>query len=267
MKHLTPGHSATPTADTPTPVPTPEEERRGLLSNYDREEEVGVASNHSFGNDSIIFDKVKILSLCFTIISNSDQKRMHVAIISMTLSPINFQVIKDDNQTAVTPVHFSDTQSGFTLSQLIPPREARLQPPVLNYDNTNQLPPSRVFKVTHNIICTRRPLTLSLFSQVVILGDSGVGKTSLIRRLTSPSPSDVIPVPRSTLGLDYSTALINVGDETVVFQLWDTAGQERQMKGIWLIIIITILIIFLVDFIQPRQFILKELMHSSLFMM
>lgn len=78
-----------------------------------------------------------------------------------------------------------------------------------------------------NIICTRRPLTLSLFSQVVILGDSGVGKTSLIRRLTSPSPSDVIPVPRSTLGLDYSTALINVGDETVVFQLWDTAGQER----------------------------------------
>lgn len=67
----------------------------------------------------------------------------------MTLSPINFQVIKDDNQTAVTPVHFTDTQSGFTLSQLIPPREARLQPPVLSYDNTNQPPPSRVFKVTH----------------------------------------------------------------------------------------------------------------------
>lgn len=73
MKHLTPGHSATPTADTPTPVPTPEEERRGLLSSYDREEEVGVASNHSFGNDSIIFDKVKnIVLICVTIISNSD---------------------------------------------------------------------------------------------------------------------------------------------------------------------------------------------------
>ena len=65
MKHLTPGRSTTPTADTPTPVPTPEEERRGLLSSYDREEEVGVASNHSFGNDSIIFDKVKNIVLMY----------------------------------------------------------------------------------------------------------------------------------------------------------------------------------------------------------
>ena len=31
----------------------------------------------------------------------------------------------------------------------------------------------------------------------------------------------------STLGLDFSTKLLTVGDETVVFQLWDTAGQEK----------------------------------------
>ena len=58
---------------------------------------------------------------------------------------------------------------------------------------------------------------------MVILGDSGVGKTSLVRRLSSGE----FQIPRSTLGLDYSTSIINVGDETVVFQLWDTAGQER----------------------------------------
>lgn len=31
----------------------------------------------------------------------------------------------------------------------------------------------------------------------------------------------------STLGLDFSTKLLMVEDETVVFQLWDTAGQEK----------------------------------------
>ncbi len=57
------------------------------------------------------------------------------------------------------------------------------------------------------------------------LGDSGVGKSSLISFLTEGEcRSDVI----STVGLDYSTKTLRVGEERVVFQLWDTAGQERQ---------------------------------------
>ena len=51
-----------------------------------------------------------------------------------------------------------------------------------------------------------------------------MGKSSLILRLCEGrfNASCV-----STLGLDFSTKLLTVGDETVVFQLWDTAGQER----------------------------------------
>ena len=60
---------------------------------------------------------------------------------------------------------------------------------------------------------------------MVIVGDSGVGKTCLIHRLSS----GVFTNPHSTLGLDYTTSVVSVGDEKVIFQLWDTAGQERYV--------------------------------------
>ena len=64
------------------------------------------------------------------------------------------------------------------------------------------------------------------------LGDSGVGKSSLILRLCE-GRFNVSCV--STLGLDFSTKLLTVGDETVVFQLWDTAGQEKFDLKIFMI--------------------------------
>lgn len=57
-------------------------------------------------------------------------------------------------------------------------------------------------------------------------GNSGVGKTSLIVRV---SQGQFAPV-HSTLGLDFTTKTLTVGDERVVFQLWDTAGQERSVS-------------------------------------
>ena len=59
--------------------------------------------------------------------------------------------------------------------------------------------------------------------KVIFLGDSGVGKTSLIHRLSAGEFDSF----NSTLGLDFSTTMVMVREERVVFQLWDTAGQER----------------------------------------
>lgn len=59
--------------------------------------------------------------------------------------------------------------------------------------------------------------------KVVFLGDPGVGKTSIIHRLSVGKFESF----HSTIGLDYSTTLLVVREEKVVFQLWDTAGQER----------------------------------------
>ena len=56
MKNCTPTHEATPTEATPTPVPTPEEERVGLLADYNEGEELKGGANDS--NNSIVYNTV-----------------------------------------------------------------------------------------------------------------------------------------------------------------------------------------------------------------
>jgi len=60
--------------------------------------------------------------------------------------------------------------------------------------------------------------------KAVIVGDSGVGKTSLILRLTvNEFREDFI----STIGVDFKLRTVKIDNITVKMQLWDTAGQER----------------------------------------
>ncbi|KAM0688495.1 hypothetical protein COBT_000245 [Conglomerata obtusa] len=57
-----------------------------------------------------------------------------------------------------------------------------------------------------------------------MIGDSGVGKTCLIKRYT-----DDIYVENyvSTIGVDFKIKTITINNELVKLQIWDTAGQER----------------------------------------
>lgn len=64
-----------------------------------------------------------------------------------------------------------------------------------------------------------------LEAKVVLLGSQGVGKTSLILRLTTGSFS-AIPAPASLDGSLYKRKLVHNG-VPVKLQIWDTAGQER----------------------------------------
>ncbi|XP_035007500.2 uncharacterized protein rab44 isoform X2 [Hippoglossus stenolepis] len=59
---------------------------------------------------------------------------------------------------------------------------------------------------------------------VMLVGDSCVGKTSLMQRAQSGKFSFDLP---SSIGLDTSTWTVMVDGKPVVLQLWDTAGQER----------------------------------------
>jgi Ras-related protein Rab-7A len=66
--------------------------------------------------------------------------------------------------------------------------------------------------------------------KVIILGDSGVGKTSLMGQFVSRKFSNQY---KATIGADFLTKEIQIDDRLVTMQIWDTAGQERfQSLGV-----------------------------------
>ncbi|MGH0153785.1 UNVERIFIED_CONTAM: hypothetical protein FKN15_057662 [Acipenser sinensis] len=60
--------------------------------------------------------------------------------------------------------------------------------------------------------------------KIVLIGDSGVGKTNLLSRFTR---NEFNLESKSTIGVEFATRSINVEGKTVKAQIWDTAGQER----------------------------------------
>lgn len=60
--------------------------------------------------------------------------------------------------------------------------------------------------------------------KVIILGDSGVGKTSLMNQYVNKKFSNQY---KATIGADFLTKEITIDDRLVTMQIWDTAGQER----------------------------------------
>ncbi|KAJ5340752.1 hypothetical protein N7541_009876 [Penicillium brevicompactum] len=66
--------------------------------------------------------------------------------------------------------------------------------------------------------------------KVIILGDSGVGKTSLMNQYVNKKFSGSY---KATIGADFLTKEVLVDDRLVTMQIWDTAGQERfQSLGV-----------------------------------
>ncbi|KAL0277324.1 UNVERIFIED_CONTAM: hypothetical protein PYX00_004662 [Menopon gallinae] len=66
--------------------------------------------------------------------------------------------------------------------------------------------------------------------KVIVLGDSGVGKTSLMNQYVNNKFSNQY---KATIGADFLTRDVDIGDRRVTMQIWDTAGQERfQSLGV-----------------------------------
>ena len=60
--------------------------------------------------------------------------------------------------------------------------------------------------------------------KVVLIGDSGVGKSNLLSRFTR---NEFSLDSKSTIGVEFATKSIQAEGKTIKAQIWDTAGQER----------------------------------------
>jgi len=76
----------------------------------------------------------------------------------------------------------------------------------------------------HKTGSVERPKEYDHLFKIVIVGDSGTGKSCLLLRFTDNNYSDVYI---STIGVDFKFRTLKMNGKAIKLQIWDTAGQER----------------------------------------
>jgi small GTP-binding protein len=69
-----------------------------------------------------------------------------------------------------------------------------------------------------------RHMTRITTFKFIIVGSSGVGKTTILKRLVEDTFTED---SLATIGVEFDSAVVVVDNRKVKFQIWDTAGQER----------------------------------------
>ena len=64
----------------------------------------------------------------------------------------------------------------------------------------------------------------SMTFKILILGESGVGKTLLLRRFVE---NKFLKNHLATVGIDFKTKTLNINNQEIKLKIWDTIGQER----------------------------------------
>lgn len=73
-------------------------------------------------------------------------------------------------------------------------------------------------------IDTMAKKTYDLLFKLLLIGDSGVGKTCLLFRFSDDAFNTTFI---STIGIDFKIKTVELGGKKIKLQIWDTAGQER----------------------------------------
>ena len=84
---------------------------------------------------------------------------------------------------------------------------------------------------------------------LVVIGDTGVGKSCLLLQFVDKCVRNILsnyiyhlcgycrrfsPVHDLTIGVDFGSRIIDIGEEKLKLQIWDTAGQESFRSDCWI---------------------------------
>lgn len=67
-------------------------------------------------------------------------------------------------------------------------------------------------------------MTTNSHNKIVLIGDTSVGKSSIVQRLKYNTFNENKDV---TIGAAFCSHIVNINNKQVVLNLWDTAGQEK----------------------------------------
>ena len=84
-----------------------------------------------------------------------------------------------------------------------------------------------MFYFNNNIYFFLKKLKMSqnhITHKIILLGESAVGKTSIINRLTKDTFSNLTI---STVNEFYIEKEFKIKDDKIILEIWDTAGQEK----------------------------------------
>ena len=98
---------------------------------------------------------------------------------------------------------------------------------LLNISSKDEDSLSQQLNTDNNKYIIERNLKIQNYDKslkIILLGDSMVGKSSIIHRLCKEEFSDNLG---PTLSIEYFNYFIKINDYTVRMQIWDTAGQEK----------------------------------------
>ncbi|XP_074588417.1 GTP-binding protein yptV3-like [Curcuma longa] len=61
--------------------------------------------------------------------------------------------------------------------------------------------------------------------KIVLIGDSGVGKSSIILNYTSDNQGGL---PSPTIGVDFKTKILTLDDMKIKLTIWDTGSYDEE---------------------------------------
>ncbi|KAH0913754.1 hypothetical protein HID58_037075 [Brassica napus] len=99
-------------------------------------------------------------------------------------------------------------------------------PSLTNKQTDLHPPPPQIFlcSLSSKVETTMNPAEYDYLFKLLLIGDSGVGKSCLLLRFSDDS---YVESYISTIGVDFKIRTVEQDGKTIKLQIWDTAGQER----------------------------------------